>query len=376
MLEFSIYKVKGDEGVLSQGSTIDGRYSVEELIAPGGMGSVWKCKDSRLERYVALKTVLPHYVRIHPEAKEILQDEAKAAAPLLGHPNIVSVLDVGDHPTPSGSIPFIVIEYIPGITVDEWIAYKKILDGETYFNISLYIALEICKGIEFAHLQNVPHRDIKPLNAFISSYGKIKVGDFGLARLVDALTRLHTVKGHGTPAYTAPEQWRGEKYTIDTDIYQLGCTLYHLFTGTIPFEGDQHFQMYSHLNQDPKEPQTINPLICNEISTAIMNCILKKPDDRYALWHLHDIISKEIQHSFTMTVNVNKNNAKRNILVNITNFDEEGIRKNNGKCIWNYPDYDEGLSEGLQLVLSGITELKIYKSVYNDQKETAATTEP
>jgi len=351
---------------------IQSRYLVAGIIAPGGMGEVWKCLDSTLSRFVALKTVNPHYISIQPETLLILHDEAKSAAPLLGHPNIVGVLDLGRYDRASGEIHYIVMEYVDGITVNEWIKYKNKLDAETYINLSLLISLEACNGIEFAHRQNVLHRDIKPLNIFISKFGRIKIGDFGLARFVDAMTRAYTVKSFGTPAYTAPEQWKGEEFTFSSDIYQIGCTLYHIFTGRTPFEGDTFRQMYCHLNEKPEAPENINSLISTELSDIILQCLDKDESERPVMWEVHDAICNEIHHQFTMEIDIRgKSDDIVKTVCDITNFNDESLKAD--AFDWKYPDYREVLSEGLELVLAGITKFSIFRPKDTVEREAAAT---
>lgn len=218
------------------GDVVNGRYKVVELIARGGMGEVWKCNDEFLDRPVAMKTVNPEYLATNPKALSILKDEAKTSARLIGHPNIVCTLDLEEYKGKGTSIHFIVMEYVRGPSVARWIGETSTkLDDVTNFNINLLIAWELCKALGYAHRQGILHRDIKPLNVFVSNYGTTKVGDFGLARFVEAITRTHTVWRAMSPAYAAPEQWQGQKQTFKTEVYQLGCTLYHIFTKKLPF---------------------------------------------------------------------------------------------------------------------------------------------
>ncbi|MBJ8078849.1 protein kinase, partial [Bacillus cereus group sp. N12] len=156
--------------------------------------------------------------------------------------------------------------------MEDWInVHRHKIDANTYYYISLLIAGQLVKGIEFAHKRGLFHRDIKPSNVFIANYVQVKIGDFELAKFIDAVTRTHTVGNMSTPAYTAPEQWLGKNYEKKTDVYQLGCTLYHLFTSSIPFDGPLYAQINSHLNDKPVEVLNKNPLVSKKLSDAILN---------------------------------------------------------------------------------------------------------
>jgi serine/threonine protein kinase len=214
---------------------INNRYKLVSFVASGGFGEVWKAVDLRLDRTVALKTVETRYLLTEPKAFSILHDEATAGAQLLGHANVVGILDIIDHADGTGGV--IVMEFIEGLTLSQWISnIVPKLKPELAYLLNARLAWEFGRAISAAHDLGLLHRDIKPHNAIIDESGRLKVTDFGLARFVDAVTRTHTVAGAKTAAYAAPEQWREEKHTFRTDIYQLGCTLYQLFTGRLPFD--------------------------------------------------------------------------------------------------------------------------------------------
>lgn len=346
--------------MLSTGDVINERYKVTELIARGGMGEVWKANDEVLGRPVAMKTVNPEYLATNPKALSILKDEAKMSARLIGHPNIVCTLDLGEFKDKETPTHFIVMEYVQGPSIARWIEETSAkLDNVTNFNINLLIAWELCKALGYAHREGILHRDIKPLNVFVSNYGTTKVGDFGLARFIEAITRTHTVWRAMSPAYAAPEQWRSRKHTLDTEVYQLGCTLYHILTRRLPFNNPGLLAlMNAHLKEDPKPPIRIMTCIPKSISDAILRALQKKPKDRIELWRLYDTIAEKIRSKYIMKVDVHESPKKvRDLVAEITDFSEKGLAE--GPFEFTFPDFSEVLSESIQLVLSGITTFKV-----------------
>jgi serine/threonine protein kinase len=337
------------------------RYKLLKILSRGGMGEVWLAEDKVLDRKVAIKTISPSLLEDNPGAISIFQDEAKIGASLLGHPNIVAILDYGKHSVNDQEEEyFMVMEYVKGLNVSTFINnFKTQLDEETYYFISLFIAWEIGRAINYAHNHGILHRDIKPLNAFISEYGITKVGDFGLARFIDAVTRTHTVSNFNSPPYCAPEQWKGEDYKKDTDIYQFGATLYHLFTGRFLFEKTRTAQMYAHLNEKPEPPMNYCKKMTKELSATILHMVSKDSDDRASLWQLNDILANELQRTFKLQVSVDKKNADTiNKVCMITDFPREDLKKT-GKYSFKFPDFNEVMSEGIQLILNDISSFQI-----------------
>ncbi|MGY3314646.1 serine/threonine protein kinase [Peribacillus simplex] len=337
------------------------RYKLVKVLNRGGMGEVWLAEDIVLERKVAIKSINPSLLESNKGAISIFRDEARIGASLLGHPNVVAVLDYGRHITESSEEEyFMVMEFIDGINVGAFINnVKPMIDESTYYHIALFIAWEMGRAIDYAHKQGILHRDIKPLNAFISNYGITKVGDFGLARFVDAVTRTHTVGNFNSPPYCAPEQWRGEAYEENTDLYQLGCTLYHLFTGRLLFEKTTLAQMFAHLNEEPDSPKNMCSNMTEGLSDGIMKMVSKQSEDRCDLWRINDILAKELQRSFELKVFIDKENNKAiEKICNITDFSEEGLREK-GEASFTFPDFNEVMSEGIQLILNDIFSFQI-----------------
>jgi serine/threonine protein kinase len=345
--------------VLSKGLLVGERYELDRLIGYGGMGEVWGARDKTLDRPVAAKFVHPHLIASDPAALKILEDEAKFGAQLIGHPNIVLTLDYVTFNHIGSKFHCIVMENVPGVSLQSWISqFGAKLDSETYTNISLLIAMRIGQAIQFAHNKGLQHRDIKPMNVFLSIHGNIKVGDFGIAKYVEEVTRTHTVWGAMSPAYAAPEQWAGEKPTVETDIYQLGCTLYQLLVKKLPYEGTHLGLMNQHVHSPVPKVAELNEAIPKGLSEVIALAMSKAPGARPSLWQIHDQLSMAITHKFQLDLDGSKctEEVKKRVY-EITEFEEATI--DNGSRRYTYEDFDEALSEGLALVLSGVEIIRL-----------------
>ena len=212
--------------MLKEGMFIQERYEIIGRIGSGGMADVYKAKDHKLNRFVAVK-VLKQEFREDKAFISKFRVEAQSAAG-LAHPNIVNVYDVGeDH-----GISYIVMELVEGITLKEYIDKK----GRLAVREATSIAIQVSMGLEAAHRNGIVHRDVKPQNIIISTDGKVKVTDFGIARAASSNTINSSVMG--SVHYSSPEQARGGYSDYKSDIYSLGITLYEMLTGTVPFDGD------------------------------------------------------------------------------------------------------------------------------------------
>ena len=258
-------------GEASAGQTLpgkEGRYVVIEELGRGAMGVVWKSKDTLLERTVAYKT-LSSAIRNHPAAVKYFMSEAKSLA-ALNHPNIVTVFDIGQE----GNTYYIVMEYVAGMTLSDFIAEK----GKLSMRNALIIAGKIASGLAYAHEQRVVHRDIKPSNIMISSAGEVKIMDFGLAKIIDDAMQDKTM-ARGTPLYMAPEQIRGDQVDNRADIYAMGVTMFEMVTGTPPFTTGEI--TYHHLHTEPPRPSELNPSIPEALEKVILKCMEKDRDNRF-----------------------------------------------------------------------------------------------
>lgn len=269
--------------MLRPGMYLQDRYEILEQIGSGGMSEVYRAKCHKLNRLVAIKVLKEEFSSDAGFVKKFKM-EAQAAAG-LSHPNIVSVYDVVDE----GSIHYIVMELIEGITLKSYITKKGRLGSKE----AIGIALQAAQGIAAAHDQHIVHRDIKPQNMIISRDGKVKVADFGIARAVTTQTIGATAVG--SVHYISPEQARGGFSDSRTDIYSLGITMYEMVTGTVPFDGDNTVSIaLAHLEQPITPPSRLNPEVPVSLERIIMKCTQKKPEKRYA--DVYELIS-DLRHA-------------------------------------------------------------------------------
>jgi serine/threonine-protein kinase len=243
------------------------RYEILEEIGRGGMGIVFKARDRRLGRIVALKR-LPDNLRNHPKAIKLFLREARAAA-ALNHPNIVTLFDAGRE----GDTFYITMELLEGSPV-QTILHKR---GKLTPRDVARLGIQIAGGLQYAHEQRIVHRDIKTGNLFFTTRKKVKIMDFGLAKMVEEVRRASTVIG-GTPYYMAPEQALGGTIDHRADIYALGVTLFELLTGAVPFaDGDVAYQ---HRHTPPPDPRERCEDAPDALAELILHMLAKAPDDR------------------------------------------------------------------------------------------------
>lgn len=350
--------------MLIKDDVINDRYVLKEFIGQGGMGDVWKALDKHLNRYVALKFALPQFIKSEPKSLKILTDEAQTGAKLIGHPNIVNIIDFSSFNKNGQVHYFIVMELVAGIDVSVWInEYMKKLAPTVYYKISLFIALQLCKAISYSHQREIFHRDIKPHNIFLSQFGITKVGDFGLSRFIEIATRTHTMKGAMTYGYAAPEQWLEDKHTEAIDVYQVGCTIYHLLTGVLPFEKNSlPALMNAHLNELPLTPMAHSKEISGPLADVILKALHKDPEERAEIWELHDELVKELLIPCTLEMHVyNDSEEIIELVAKITEFTVNDLRDGDHSR-FTIPDYTELLSECIQLILNGVYKFKFITS--------------
>lgn len=254
------------------GKKLDGRYEIRELIGVGGMANVYHCYDTIDAREVAIKILKDEFLDNEDFIRRF-KNESKAIA-VLNHPNIVRVYDVsfGD------MIQYIVMEYIDGITLKEYIDMQKVLEWKEV----VHLTTQILKALQHAHENGIVHRDIKPHNIMLLQDGTIKVTDFGIARFSSNATRTMTEQAIGSVHYIAPEQARGEKTDGKTDIYSVGVMMYEMLTGKLPFDADSAVSVaLMQLQANAKRPREINPDIPEGLEEITIKAMQKNPDDRY-----------------------------------------------------------------------------------------------
>ena len=267
-----------------------GHYRIDDKLGEGGMGVVYKARDTHLDRPVAIKVLPPERVA-DPERKRRFVQEAKAAS-ALNHPNIVHIYDID---TASG-VDFIAMEYVEGKTLNDVIGRKGLKLGE-----SLTYAVQIADALAAAHAVGIVHRDIKPSNIMVSEKGLVKVLDFGLAKLVEQAEddpsaptqtmRPRTEEGTivGTAAYMSPEQAEGKKVDARSDIFSFGSVLYEMVTGQRAFRGENRISILSAiLHQEPTPiNEALKHLVVPELQNVITRCLRKDPQRR--IQHLDDV---------------------------------------------------------------------------------------
>ena len=257
--------------MLIPGSYLINRYEIIMKIGSGGMADVYKAKDHVLNRLVAIKVLKQEYSTDATFVKKFRVEAQSAAG--LSHPNIVNVYDVGE----DDGVYFIVMELVQGITLKNYIDMKGKLDIREALNISVQIA----SGLSAAHENRISHRDIKPQNIIMSRDGKVKVTDFGIAKVADSTTVTTTAAG--TVHYISPEQARGGYSDERSDIYSLGITMYEMVTGRVPFEGETNVAVaLMHIQSEITPPRQLEPSIPVSFEKIILKCTQKKPERRYA----------------------------------------------------------------------------------------------
>jgi serine/threonine protein kinase len=255
------------------GKTIS-HYKIIEKIGEGGMGVVYKARDNKLKRTVALKFPHPHTIDVQEKRARFFL-EAQAAAS-LNHPNICTIYEIDETKTDDRQI-FIAMEYVEGQNLQQ-----KIATGSFKFEQTLDIAIQIGEGLCEAHSKGVIHRDIKSANIMVTDKGQVKIMDFGLAKLSTGVKITRDGKTLGTMAYISPEQARGCDVDHRTDIWSLGVILYEMITGQLPFEGESEVAMVvSVLNNEPKPLDFTTKDFPGDLEGIILKCLKKDIEDRY-----------------------------------------------------------------------------------------------
>lgn len=268
--------------MLTPGTLLGERYEIIEKIGAGGMSIVYKAKDNRLQRFVAIKELREEFVQDEEFVNKFRKEALSAAS--LSHPNIVGIYDVGsDH-----EIHYIVLEYVEGQTLKQVIEEKGPFDSKTV----LELGIQMVSALKHAHQKKIIHRDIKPQNILMTYDGVLKVTDFGIAKAVDSSTIVATGNAIGSVHYFSPEQAKGKYVNESSDLYSCGIVLFELATKKLPFEADSHISIaLKHINEELPKPSAINPNIPKNLENLILKATAKNQADRYqnADEMLHDM---------------------------------------------------------------------------------------
>lgn len=254
------------------GKILDGRYEIKELIGIGGMADVYKAYDTTEEREVAVKILKDEYLT-NEDFKRRFRNESKAIA-VLSHPNIVKIYDVsfGD------KIQFIVMEYVNGITLKEYIDQQGVVSWKE----AVHFTVQILRALQHAHDNGIVHRDVKPQNVMLLQDGTVKVMDFGIARFARDNGRTISEKAIGSVHYISPEQAKGEVTDEKTDIYSVGVMMFEMLTGKLPFDGDTPVAVaIKQMQVEAQKPRELNPDIPQGLEEIVIRAMKKDPDLRY-----------------------------------------------------------------------------------------------
>lgn len=255
---------------------LDDRYEIIEQIGVGGMAKVYKAKDKLLDRFVAIKILKEPYAEDDEFLKKF-NNEAQSAAK-LSHINIVNVFDIGQDLYNGQVIYYIVMEYVEGRTLKDYIVDEEKLSNHDIIDYSTQIA----QALKTAHKAGIIHRDIKPQNILIDNYGLLKVTDFGIARVSSNATITYTSSILGTVHYISPEQAKGKIVDEKSDLYSLGAVMYEMATGKVPFDADNSVGIaVMHIQDQPVEPKELNPDLSDHLNYIIMKLLAKEPSERF-----------------------------------------------------------------------------------------------
>jgi beta-lactam-binding protein with PASTA domain/tRNA A-37 threonylcarbamoyl transferase component Bud32 len=263
---------------MTQPRLLGGRYELDGVVGRGGMAEVYRARDLRLDRVVAVKTLREDLAR-DATFQARFRREAQSAAS-LNHPSIVAVYDTGEDNSSYSAVPFIVMEYVDGRTIRDLLRDDRRLLPER----ALEITDGILRALDYSHRNGIVHRDIKPGNVMLTRHGEIKVMDFGIARAVadTQATMTQTAQVIGTAQYLSPEQARGERVDARSDIYAVGCVLYELLTGRPPFTGDSPVAIaYQHVRENPVPPTRVDPELPAWADNIVLRAMAKDPAQRY-----------------------------------------------------------------------------------------------
>jgi len=263
----------GADGDLKPGTVLAGRYEILELLGQGGMGAVYKARDTELDRFVALKLIRRELAK-NPQILRRFKQELILARQVT-HKNVIRIFDLGE----SGGTKFITMDFVEGQDLRH-LLYEQ---GKFPPEQAARMMLQICRALEAAHSEGVIHRDLKPHNIMLDKNGRVYVMDFGIARSAYLPGMTQTGALIGTPEYMSPEQARGEKLTVQSDLFSLGVIFYELLTGQSPYPGDAPLAtLWKRLQERPKPPMEVDPAIPKPLNDIVMRALEIEPEARWA----------------------------------------------------------------------------------------------
>ncbi|MDI2131920.1 protein kinase domain-containing protein [Yinghuangia seranimata] len=255
-----------------------GRYRTLRRVGGGGMAVVHEAHDRALDRIVAVKRLRGELAEDVVARSRFAREAEHAAA--LNHPAVVQVYDTGEDPGKAGPVPWIVMELVEGVTLRALLRHE----GPLAWPRALHIVAHVLDALEYSHGRGIVHRDIKPVNVMVTEDGAVKVMDFGIARAVQGTAAPLTAAGHimGTPQYFSPEQALGHPATPRSDVYSVGCLLYELLVGTVPFDGDSAITVaYKHVRDEPVRPSAYRADIPGTVDDLVLHALRKDPQLRF-----------------------------------------------------------------------------------------------
>ena len=318
--------------MITQGVFIADRYEIIDKVGSGGMSDVYRAKDHILGREVAIKILKPEFSEDATFVAKF-RTEAQSAAG-LEHPNIVNIYDVGSE----NGMYFIVMEYVEGITLKTYIEKK----GQLNFKEAISIAIQVGRGIEAAHQKGIIHRDIKPQNIIISTEGKVKVTDFGIARAASSNTIHADVMG--SVHYSSPEQARNGFVDGKSDFYSLGIVMYEMVTGRVPFDGDNTVAIaIQHLQEEMVAPSAYAPDLPISLEKIILKATMKKADRRYATISdmLMDLKKALVSPNEDFVTIVESDLGQTRVMHKVTPEQEETLTKRAAEALTFNDEYED-----------------------------------
>jgi serine/threonine protein kinase len=268
----------GRFAVVTTPRRLSGRYELGEILGLGGMSEVYLARDLRLHRDVAVKVLRADMAADSSLTLRFRREAQNAAG--LNHPAIAAVYDTGEVEASDGPLPYIVMEYVEGLSLRDVIRIHGPLEAQR----AIEVVADVCQALSFSHRRRIIHRDVKPANIMIDKSGSVKVVDFGIAKAMLDDEQSVTQSGAviGTAQYLSPEQARGDPVDARSDVYSLGCVLYELLTGEPPFTGDSTVEVaYKHMRESPVPPSRRNAAVTADADAVVLKAMAKDPDHRY-----------------------------------------------------------------------------------------------